>query len=135
VLPRLKTSRRGEPFRTVAEIEAHIARGGLTKREIHRLWDRLYLTPAEIANLLALVRERAVEDFAFLLHAIPAYTGMRRGELMRLRWTDVDLDRGLLTARSRKQSRQQTEVCRTIDLHPELQKMLTEWRAQRPRGQ
>jgi integrase len=135
VLPRLKTSRRSEPFRTVTEIEAHIARGGLTKREIGRLWSRVYLTPPEIASLLALVRERAAEDFTHLLHAIPAYTGMRRGEVMRLRWTDVDLERGMLTARSRKQSRQQTEVCRTIDIHPELQQILSEWRAQRPRGQ
>ncbi|MFO0952631.1 MAG: tyrosine-type recombinase/integrase [Isosphaeraceae bacterium] len=123
------------PFRTVAEIEAVIARGGLNEAETHSLWDNLYLNPQEIAALLGTVRARATTDYAFLLHAIPAYTGLRRGEVLRLRWTDVELTQGYVVARSRKQSRRAVETHRRVDLHPELSGELTAWQASRPRGQ
>ena len=70
-----------------------------------------------------------------MLHAIPAYTGMRRGEVLRLTWVDVDLDNGYITARSRKQSRTRTETIRRIDLHAELKTHLLDWRTKRPKGQ
>ena len=121
-------------FRTAAEVEAMLARGGLSEAEVNDAWDRLYLTPAEIAGLLRLVRERADTDFGHLLHAIPAYTGMRRGEVLRLRWSDVELDQGFVVARSRKQSRRAAETARRIDLHPELRRELLGWRGERPGG-
>jgi integrase len=123
------------PFRTIAEIERIITRGGLTDGEVLGLWGCLYLSPAEIASLLTTVRANTRVDYAFLLHAIPAYSGMRRGEVLRLRWVDVDLDEGYLYARSRKQSRRKKETVRRIDLHPELRKELLAWRELRPRGQ
>jgi integrase len=123
------------PFRTLAEINRIINRGGVDSAEILGLWECMYLLPEEIAKLLATVRANAIEDFTFLLHAIPAYTGMRRGEVLRLRWLDVDLDENYITARSRKQSRTRTETVRRIDLHPELRKELVAWREQRPKGQ
>src|SRR5207247_2223374 len=123
------------PFRTVAEIETTLARGGLTRDEQWALWDCVYLSPAEIAEILTLVRERAKRDVSHVLHAIPAYTGMRRGEVLRLQWSDVEFDRDGLIARSRKQSRQAAEVKRRIDLHPELKGILSDWQRERPRGQ
>jgi integrase len=123
------------PFRTIAEVTRIIERGGLTEEEILDLWECLYLSPKEIAGLLATVRANARVDYSFLLHALPAYTGMRRGELLRLRWIDVDLDEGYVCARSRKQSRRKTETVRRIDLHAELKKELLAWREQRPQGQ
>ncbi len=123
------------PFRTITEIARIIARGGLTEEQILDLWECLYLTPQEISGLLAAVRTNSHEDFSYLLHAIPAYTGMRRGEVLRLRWLDVDLEEDYVTARSRKQSRKKTETVRRIDLHPELKKELVAWRQKRPKGQ
>jgi integrase len=123
------------PFRTVSEIEALIARGGLIDSESANLWDCLYLPPVEIAGLLQTVRDRAEKDFSHLLHAIPAYTGMRRGEVIRLRWPDVEFDQERVIARSRKQSRRTVEVARRIDLHPELKRELLAWRERRPFGQ
>jgi integrase len=123
------------PFRTVAEIEALLARGGLTETEAADAWDCLYLTPPEIAGLLRTVRGRATADYSHLLHAIPAYTGMRRGEVLRLRWADVEFDSGHVLARSRKQSRRAVETVRRIDLHPELERELRNWRERRPKGQ
>ena len=119
-----------------AEIEDIIARGGLASPTCcSRAWDCLYLNPAEIAGLLRTVRERADTDFGYLLHAIPAYTGMRRGEVLRLRWSDVEFDQGHIIARSRKQSRRRVETTRRIDLHPELGRELRAWRERRPGGQ
>jgi len=123
------------PFRTIAEIEATRHRGGLDEAEALDLWDCLYLTPAEIAGLLRIVRDRADTDFAFLLHAIPAYSGMRRGELIRLRWSDIEFDSGHIIALSRKQSRRASETRRRIDLHPELHRELLAWREKWPGGQ
>lgn len=123
------------PFRTITEINRIIERGGISDAETLDLWDCLYLAPAEIGQLLAMVRENAESDHAYLLHAIPAYTGMRRGEVLRLRWVDVDLDEGYICARSLKQSRRKRETVRRIDLHPELKAELVAWRQRRARGQ
>jgi integrase len=134
-LPVVKGGRDLSAFRTSAEIQAIRERGGLSAEEELELWERLYLTLPEISGLLRLVRTNASRDFAYLLHAIPAYTGMRRGEMLRLRWNDVDFAQGYIYARSRKQSRKKTETIRQIDLHPELNRQLREWREQRKRGQ
>ena len=123
------------PFRTTAEIERILERGGLTDEERLDIWDCLYLSPAEIAGLLATVRANATVDYAYLLHAVPAYTGIRRGEVLRLRWVDIDLDDGYVSARSRKQSKRKRETVRRIPLHPELKAELLAWRERRTRGQ
>jgi integrase len=122
-------------FRTVEEVEAVIARGGMTREQEWSLWDWLFLTPAEIAEILATVRERAQRGVSFILHAVAAYTAMRRSEVLRLRWIDVALGHDTLVARSRKQSRQEAETQRQIDLHPELATILRGWQAKRPKGQ
>lgn len=134
-LPTVKGGEDRPPFRTLEEIGRIIERGGLSEEEELALWECLYLCPSEIAGLLATVRTNAVADLSYLLHAIPAYTGMRRGEVLRLRWLDIDFEDGYLTARSRKQSRRRSEVARRIDLHPELRQELLAWRESRPKGQ
>ncbi len=116
------------PFRTAAEIEDMIARGGLGPDMLLKVWDCLYLNPAEIGGLLRTIRERADTDFGYLLHAIPAYTGMRRGEVLRIRWSDVEFDQGHIIARSRKQSHRRVETTRRVDLHPEMERELRIWR-------
>ena len=134
-LTQVKTGGDLPPFRTAAEIDAVIARGGLTKQEVWALWDTLYLTPAEIAGILKLVEQRSRQEVSYVLHAVAAYTGMRRGEILRLRWSDVEFDHDGLVARSRKQSRQAVEMKRRIDLHPELKTILAGWLGKRSKGQ
>ncbi|MFO0815100.1 MAG: site-specific integrase [Gemmatales bacterium] len=123
------------PFRTIDEIDLIQQRGGLTEEERFDLWNCLYLKPDEIAQLLTLVKSEADWSCGYLLHAIPAYTGMRRGEVIRLKWIDVDLSQEFLYARSRKQSRRKTETVRRIDLHPELKEILSTWKKLRSTGQ
>lgn len=134
-LPTFKSVKDRDRFRTIAEIEALIERGGLSEDQAANAWECLYLSPQEIAGLLDLVKQRAADHRSFLLHAIPAYTGMRRGEVLRLAWSDVDFEQGYVTARSRKQSQTRRETQRRIDLHPELSQHLTLWRKQRSKGQ
>jgi len=123
------------PFRTLTEIKDILDRGGIYPEEALDLWECVYLSPTEIADLLTTVRENARKDLSPILHVLPAYTGIRRGEVLRLRWSDVDLAGGFVFARSRKQSRRRLEVVRRIDMHPELRRALTEWRKERPKGQ
>lgn len=78
----------------MAEIEAILERGGLTSKQQSDLWECLFLTTVEISSILKLVRQQAQADFAHLLHIIPAYTGLRRGETLRLQWPDVDFQGG-----------------------------------------
>jgi integrase len=134
-LPVVRTDRDRPPFRTRAEIEGIIEREEIDDEEIPGIWECLYLTQAEIAEILALVREQAEHDFVHPMFAVIAYTGIRRGEMLRLRWLDVDFDRKVITARSRKQSRQRRETSREVDLHPELEAILRELRKRRPKGQ
>jgi integrase len=134
-LRKIKISSRLDPFRTKEEIERVIARGGLDESELQAVWDCLYLTAQEIADLLQLVRTRSKWDVSPILHSVAAYCGMRRGEVLRLRWCDIEFDQDSLIARSTKQSRQELETKRRIDLHPELKAILLEWRERRPKGQ
>ncbi len=134
-LDKIKAGADRPPFRTSAEIANIIKRGGLDDIAIQELWDTLYLTPKEIGQILGKVRQYANSDYSYLLHAIPAYTGLRRGEVLRLRWVDIDLSQAVLTARSKKQSRQRLETARHIDIHPMLLKELTKWKKLRRQGQ
>jgi integrase len=60
------------------------------------------LTPAQVKDILATARNRAIYPIATLALA----TGMRRGELLALRWQDVDLDQAKITvARSLEQTK------------------------------
>jgi len=134
-LPPIKASRDRPPFRTLEEIEEMLKQGGLDDDQATEIWECLYLTPSEIAEILTLVQERANNDFSYVMFALIAYTGIRRGELLRLRWMDVDFRHKLLTARSLKQSRQKRETSRDINLHPELATILQAYRQKRRKGQ
>ncbi len=123
------------PFRTVEEIEKILKRGGMNPQEQKDVWECLYLSPPEIAELLELVRQNAQKRISYFLHAIPTYTGMRRGEVLRLTWVDLDLEERTVTARSRKQSRRQKETRRRIDLHEELWQELQKWKEEQATGQ
>lgn len=53
------------------------------------------LTPAEAARLLAVAKD----DRLYALYLLAVTTGMRQGELLGLRWQDLDLERATLSVR------------------------------------
>ncbi len=60
-----------------------------------------FMTPEQTESLLKTLEEWPCRNTAaFVKFAF--YTGLRRGELFKLKWSDVDLDRGFITLRNPK---------------------------------
>lgn len=93
-----------------------------------------WLRPAESEQLLAAAR--AVDDQWYMVILTALRTGMRKGELIALQWSAVDLDRRRITVKytsslgqlgSPKSGRQ-----RTIPMSPDLHAALAAWRPRSP---
>lgn len=80
---------------------------------------RRALTTEELARLFAVAGEAGRR----LWYALAYYAGLRRGELARLTWGDVDLDAGTIAIRNRKAGRRDL-----LPLHAELVAELREAR-------
>jgi len=89
-----------------------------------KLFDR-YLLPKEFRALL----DACDEDLRLLVH-LAGVTGMRRGELMALRWEDIDLENGYLVVRP---SHSKTSEGRTVPLNREVRTVLQSFNVQ-PEG-
>lgn len=81
---------------------------------------RRALETDELARLFGVARARG----RFLWYALAFYAGLRRGELRRVTWGDVDLEAGTIAIRNRKAAR-----IDVLKMHPEL---VVELRAARP---
>jgi integrase len=99
MLPKLKEA---EPFLTWKEVVTQISLGCIGEGEARDLWDRLFLSRAEIDELLAYVEGHAEQEFLAPLFAFAAFTGARRSEMMRAQRADVDLDAGAVVLREKK---------------------------------
>jgi integrase len=82
------------PFRA-AILKRHREPNGGSGESVHRK----PFTPEELKALVDAAKEDA---FMCGLIAAAACTGMRRGDVCRLRWADVDLDAGMLTVKTSK---------------------------------
>jgi integrase len=100
-------------------LAANPLRGLKKLREPRRA--RRYLTKTELGLLIARCEKRFKP---LLLAAI--FTGARKSELLRLRWGDVDFERGKIAL-----FRPKVGNCDSIDLHPALAKELVRLRNQR----
>lgn len=121
-------------FQTRSEIEDQINRGGLTDEEQRQLWQCLYLRPAEVLDLLKHVKEHADEPHALPIFAIAALAGVRRSEIIRMEYADVDFRKGLLNIRQKKAYRNKGNSFRYVDIHPKLAKILKDWVRKHPGG-
>ncbi|MHB8771300.1 MAG: tyrosine-type recombinase/integrase [Syntrophales bacterium] len=59
------------------------------------------LTPGQLKKLLKAIAESTDVEAANMMR-MALFTGMRRGELFKLKWADVDYDRGFITIRDPK---------------------------------
>jgi integrase len=62
------------------------------------------LTEAQLAALLKALDEETDQDAADIMR-LALFTGARRGEILKVRWDDIDLARGVWTLRDRKDGR------------------------------
>jgi integrase len=90
------------PYMTRAEIERQVAAGELTAHQKRMLWDALYLQKREIEEALEIVRRKNAHEWIHPMMCAAAYTGARRSELTRMRVSDVDFDRRVVTIREKK---------------------------------
>ena len=121
------------PFQTWQEIERQIARG-VTAAEERDLWDCLFLTLPEIAELLEFVKVTARQPFIYPMFCFAAHTGARRSEMLRARINDVDLEAATVTIHERKRDKEK-RTSRRVALTPFLVGVLKEWLEIHPGGQ
>ncbi|MBL8793137.1 MAG: tyrosine-type recombinase/integrase [Planctomycetia bacterium] len=117
------------PFMTMAEIERQVLAGG----DADSLWECLYLTAAEVTELLAHVQKKATHPWIYPLFCFAAHTGARRSELMRALVADVDLAGSFVIVREKKRNRSQ-RTTRRVPLTPFLRDVLKDWLTVHPGG-
>ncbi len=121
------------PFQTWAEIERQIAAGGLAPEEQQDLWDCLFLTLAEVEELLAFVKVAAVQPWVYPLFCFVAHTGARRSEALWAKLTDLDLGSGTVRIQERKRSHER-HTSRRVPLSRFLNEVLRDWLEVHPGG-
>ena len=122
------------PFRTWQEIERCVTRSGLTAEEEAALWECLFLTQAELTELLAFVQTNAVHGWVYPAVAFAAHTGARRSEICRIRLQDLDLEGETVLIHEKKRMKG-TRTTRRVPLSPFLQQVLQDWLTTHPGGQ
>jgi integrase len=79
-----------------------------------------YLQRADFVKLLSSIPDGVYRD----LYSVAVLTGLRRGELVNLRWEDVDLDRQSIMIRSHGEFRTKGGRKRMVPMHPEVLRVL-----------
>jgi integrase len=79
-----------------------------------------YLSRDEFEALVKAVKMPWLRD----LIIVAAYSGMRRGELVQLRWTDVDLENQTIQVRSHGKIRTKYGKIRTVPINPDVRKAM-----------
>lgn len=107
------------------------------KPKVHQ-GEAAWLEREDLAVLFASLRARSGERHRrhareaaarLWLYQLAVYTGMRRGELFALTWSDVDLARGVINVRrSNARSTPKGGRARVVDIAPELRPLLEEHR-------
>ncbi len=68
------------PFMTTAEINQIITRGGLDELEAERLWNAVYLSTAEVDEVLEAIRKTAASSFIYPMMVFVAHTSAPHGD-------------------------------------------------------
>lgn len=121
------------PFQTWPVIERQIAAGGLTELEQAALWDCLFLTLPEIAELLEFTKNTARHAFLHPMAVFAAHTGARRSEIMRSRITDFDFKSQTVLIHEKKRVKGK-RTTRRVPMSPLLAQVMMEWFAHHPGG-
>jgi integrase len=94
------------------------------------------LSSAQLSNLLKVLNDtKEVQASHIMLMAL--YTGMRKGELLKLKWTDIDFDQGFIYIRQPKGKKSQnipmnSSARSILEYHPRLSEFVFANRDGRP---
>jgi len=127
-------TRERPPFQTWTQIARKIERGGLSQALQDELWESLWLDRDQTVECLAWIGEKAARPFLLPMFAFAAYTGARRGEIVRSEREDWDFDAGLVAIRQKKADRSKTFTRRNVPICPELAEIMNAWFANHPGG-
>lgn len=103
-------------FRTHSEILELIQHQGYSEKELKEIKRFRYLTEDEIQRLVRLSKDRWI----YPIIAVLAHTGMRRGEAIDFRWSDICFKTETFHVRSKKESTKYEQKVRQIPIHKEL---------------
>jgi hypothetical protein len=92
------------------------------------------LQPAELQELLAVVKTRVAHPWAHPLFCFAAHTGARRSETLRVQVTDIDFGAGTVLVREKKRTRGQ-RTTRRVPLTAQLAAVLKDYLAGHPGGE
>jgi integrase len=126
---RFPKGREKPPFMTLAEVKKRVAAG-----EPDDLWECVFLTRPETDELLQSVEQCAQHPWIYPVFCFAAHTGARRGEMLRVLVTDIDLQADTVLIREKKRRRDVHESTRRVPLSPKLKEVLTDWIAVHPGG-
>jgi integrase len=122
------------PFQTWEQIARKIERGRLTPVQIAAQWECLWLNQRQTLECLTWVQEHGRQPFIYPLFASAAFTGARRGELLRSERDDWDLEAGFVAIRQKKADKSKTFTRRNVPIHPFLSNVMQEWFEVHPGG-
>lgn len=123
-----------QPFRTLADVESIIARGGLSAKETAELEECIFLDEKEVLSLLKFIKENSDLPWLYPFCAVAAMAGCRRSEILRLTVEDIDFSDNRLTVREKKRKRSVSISFRQVEMHPKLAAILRDWLAVYPGG-
>lgn len=131
----LPKDRGRERFRTYHEITTILSRGGMSTKDADRLWETMYLDRKELQEFLEYIREHVKHLWIYPMICMVAFTGCRRSEMIRSRIDDWDLDNKQVTIREKKRDTSKDYTTRSVGIHAELAKVMSDWFAGHPGGQ
>lgn len=117
------------PFMTWEEAERRIAAGDNPEK----VWDSVFLRPAEITELLEWVKDRPVSPWVYPIFCFAAHTGARRSEIVRALPSDIDLMNEVITIREKKRDKTRLTT-RRIPMTTFLKEVLADWMRKRAKG-
>jgi integrase len=122
------------PFQTFEQIKRQIKRGTFTAAQERDLWDCVFLTLPEIAEVLEQAHKMARVDWVYPMFVIAARTGARRSEILRSHLDDLDFSTKMFLIREKKKDRSKELTFRHVPLSGFLAEVMMSWQAARPGG-
>lgn len=114
-------------FQTWSQIERLVKRNDLTSQQQQELWGSLFLDENQVVELLQHVKKQNTHPFIYPMFVFAAYSGARRGEILRSQIDDFDFEQDQVMIRERKRRKDMEQTYRFVPLHPKLRDAMKKW--------